>query len=422
MSEKALNTHGADELTAFVELTPGVIVEEEEFIRLLGFPRGYELTGRPKELSDWARQWYAEHGRPSFAAFRAAATHHDGGVVEIGGRSFTSRRLAESMSVTGANEVVLVAVSAGRECEEMARNLWGEEKPDEYFFLEVYGSAVVEHLVFSAGQRLCAWADKVGAAILPHESPGYLGWDIREQDALLSVMRSTDAESFIPQDLHVLESGMLSPKKSLLAVFPIARTTERIERLTDLVPCTRCSLRGCTYRRLPYRHALPQSENMRGLAAAAFNDAPKGYRYATNLKALEKWSRERLRIAHTDGRFVDAVFRYDGTTCSNMGRPLAFEYRMRLEQVGDGYVIRERNCAPAEGDVGHTFMCRYIDGRDALMSTIAEEGPRLGSSLEEAMRMDVAFIPAGCYCEPSSRSHKWKIVLEVLHVALTSRI
>ena len=44
--------------------------------------------------------------------------------------------------------------------EKQARQ---EEKPDEYFFLETFGSAVVEHLITVAGARLCAWADVRGA-------------------------------------------------------------------------------------------------------------------------------------------------------------------------------------------------------------------------------------------------------------------
>ena len=58
-----------------------------------------------------------------------------------------------------AESAILVAVSAGGELEREAQQLWLEEKPDEYFFLEVYGSAVVEHLITMKGAELCAWAE-----------------------------------------------------------------------------------------------------------------------------------------------------------------------------------------------------------------------------------------------------------------------
>ena len=66
---------------------------------------------------------------------------------------------------------MLVAVSAGSECEAKARECWQDGKPDEYFFLEMYGSAVVEFLVTHAAGRVCAWAEQNGMAVLPALQP-----------------------------------------------------------------------------------------------------------------------------------------------------------------------------------------------------------------------------------------------------------
>jgi hypothetical protein len=49
---------------AFLDTPPAVDVDVAEYARLLGFPRGHTLDGRALELADWARAWYAEHGRP----------------------------------------------------------------------------------------------------------------------------------------------------------------------------------------------------------------------------------------------------------------------------------------------------------------------------------------------------------------------
>src|SRR6185436_17937068 len=103
-----------------------------------------------------------------------------------------------------------------------------------YFFLEVFGSAVVEHLVTTIGARLCAWADGRGMAVLPHYSPGYPEWDIAEQPRLLELIRRAPAKP-LPSTVDVLESGMLRPKKSLLAVFGLTRQIERVRKLTSLV-------------------------------------------------------------------------------------------------------------------------------------------------------------------------------------------
>ena len=54
------------------------------------------------------------------------------------------------------------------------------------------------------------------------------------------------------------------------------------------------------------------------------------------------------------------MFRYEGTTCTNMGRPLQFDYRVTVGPRDEGYPIREQHCEPAAGDEGYTSMCRYL--------------------------------------------------------------
>ncbi len=233
-------------------------------------------------------------------------------------------------------------------------------------------------------------------AVLPHDSPGYPQWDIREQARLLDLLRA----SRLPGAIDVLDSGALRPKKSLLAVFGLTRHTERLRRLTELVPCQTCSFHPCEYRRAPYQRALS---------------------YTVNRKALRKWAAERLSLARCPDGSIEALFRYEGTTCTNMGRPLEFHYRVKLGPADGGYEIREQRCTPAPGDTGHTFMCAYLDGREQLMSAIANEKPLLGRRLSEVMSWQRQAGVAGCYCDPGSREHKWGLVLETIHYALAQR-
>ena len=74
---------------------------------------------------------------------------------------------------------------------------------DRYFFLETYASAVVEGLLKRLAARLCAWADGHGLAALPPYSPGYRGWPLTDQHALLDLVRG--AGDPLPSPLEVLE-------------------------------------------------------------------------------------------------------------------------------------------------------------------------------------------------------------------------
>ena len=403
---------------------PAIRVEEAEYRRLLGYPKDHELSGRALELADAARAWYAENGRPWWYAREARLALEDG-QVRCESASFASPRLYGQLQEAGAQSVLLVAVGAGGECEAEARRLWEEGKPDEYFFLEVYGSAVVEALVVAASFRLCEWADGRGVAVLPHYSPGYPDWDIADQGKLRDLI-GPERRRELPGTVRVMASGMLEPKKSLLAVFGLTPEVERVRRVTSLVPCTNCSLVGCRYRRSPYRHPLRQIEAVHPGPEARDAAAPAGRppltpgaRYSVSTDVLARWSKQRLRLRVLADRSVEATFRYDGTTCSNMGRPLAFDYRVRLAPPEEGYRITDLSCGPAPGDEGHTFMCAYLEDAEGIMRAITSEQPLLGHPLDAVLQWARGRGVAGCYCAAPSREHKWGLALETLHYALS---
>jgi hypothetical protein len=231
----------------WIDAHPEVAVQDAEYQRLLGYPRGHVLDGRARELAGWARQWYAEHGRPWVYARQAESVSAGDASVILDGQRFHSGVLRRRFEKAAADSAILAAVSAGPKIEQEAQRLWQDEKPDEYYFLEVLGSLVVEQLIAMTGERLCAWAEGREMAVLPHYSPGYPGWDIAEQPRLLGLL---NAVGRLPGKLEALESGALRPKKSLLAVFGLTRHTEGVRRLTELVACGSCSLPACQFRRM----------------------------------------------------------------------------------------------------------------------------------------------------------------------------
>ncbi|MEA2711535.1 MAG: hypothetical protein QOF78_4136 [Phycisphaerales bacterium] len=410
-----------------VDTLPDINVQPAEYKRLLGYPRDRVLEGRARELAEGAREWYAKFGRPWVYARQAETLEITNGSICIDGVSFTSKKLQNTLQQAEANSAILVAVSAGPQVEAEAQKLWLEEKPDEYFFLEIFGSAVVEHLITITGARLCAWAEGRRLAVLPHYSPGYPEWDISEQGKLLELMCRTREHAF-PCDLEVLDSGMLRPKKSLLAVFGLTAKTEHVRRLTDLVPCDNCSFTPCQYRRSPY---VRMGEYARIEVAARGDDVPEedvipaapptldpAAKYSVNAKALKRWADERLTLAMKPDGTIDALFRYEGSTCTNMGRSIQFHYHVKLGPREEGYPIREQRCGPAPGDTGHTYMCRYMNNAEHLMVAIEQEKPLIGQPLNDVLAWSRISTGAACYCEPASRKHKWGLVLETIHYAL----
>ncbi len=238
---------------------PDVNVQEREYMRLLGFPPDYQPGERARELMKWSREWYRRNGKPWVYARSAAEIALSNGRVRIEHEMFSSKRLHHQLTRVAGEGAILAAVSAGPELEVHARKLWEEGKPDEYFFLEIFGSAVVEQLITAVSFRFCEWGDQEGMAILPHDSPGYPGWEISEQGKLLDTLCGTHA---IPGQLQALESGMLRPKKSLLGVFGVTRNVNQVQSLGSLIPCRSCSYQSCQYRRVPLKKHLPRLESL----------------------------------------------------------------------------------------------------------------------------------------------------------------
>ena len=125
-----------------------------------------------------------------------------------------------------------------------------------------------------------------------------------------------------------------------------------------------------------------------------------------------------MQLQILDDKSVEAKFRYEGTTCSNMGHALEFDYHLKLSSIDQGYKINSLNCRPAHGDIGYTYMCEYIKSPEELMSEIEEEKPLLGKSLDEVLKWIRTFDPEGCYCKSDSRNYKWGLVFEVIHYTL----
>jgi len=396
-----------------LDLQPDANVADAEFHRLLGFPRGHLLDGRAAELAAWARHWYGKHGRP-WVYVREAALEATDMTLRLDGVEFRSASLHRHLRRAAARRVALVAVSAGAAGEEHARQLWQEGKPDEYFFLESFASAVVEHLVATTSGRLCALADRDGLLAVPHYSPGYPGWEVADQGRLFELITGGMTRPF-PEALEVLPSGMLKPKKSLLAVFGLTARSAAALAAASLIPCERCSFSPCQFRRAPHR-PMPAASGWTGEAAGA---APPAAAYRTNPRALRKRAGERVRLAPRPGGQIEARFRFDGTTCSNLGQPLAYDYVVVLAAPEAGGAILQADCRPAPGDEGHARMCAWLNDAAALERTMAAEKPLLGRPLDEVLGWTRPVAPSGCFCNADSRLHNWGVALEAIHFALT---
>jgi len=240
-------------------------VSDAEFKRLIGIPRGREVSGEVAARAALARPWYIEHGRPFVATRRIELREIGADSVTLEtGEVIEGAALAERLRGGEAHALVALAVSAGSEAADEAARLWAVDRPDESYFLDRFAAAVAEQLVWQASAALCADATAEGEGLLPHLSPGCGRWDISAQHQLMALLlgaspedvrAAADATEDEPSrgptlgPLTLLESGALRPQHSLLAALGVTR---RAIVSTPESSCRSCDLAHCRYRRARY--------------------------------------------------------------------------------------------------------------------------------------------------------------------------
>ena len=368
-----------------------LFVEPTLFHRHLGLPAGVEPDSTTASLADGARDWYRENGDPwshvSIREIRAIEGNHEEKRVRLeDDDELTSAVLAAGFRAAEVWRAAIVGVSAGPSVDREIDALFQSDRPAEAMILNAYAVAVAEHLRARQGRRLRRQCAKSGMTVLPHYSPGYDGWELDDQATLFAALDEQGP-------LSVLPSGGLKPARSALAVF------------------------GITAKEFP-ENQLDGFWFHRGSASGGNAAGPRDL-YSFPEKTLAKWSRERLTIEERpDGKLI-ARFRFDGTTCSSLGMPLAFDYSIELSADGaQGRRIVDSSCRPAEGDRGHRSMCGYLADPDRMTASF-EEQPLLGRRLDETLGKLGEVGSAGCLCLETNRKHKWSIVLETLHYRLT---
>ena len=369
----------------------------ELFRRHVGLPASVDFDDRLEELFAKTHTWYAEHGEPWVDAREVGIHRVVYDVIHFEHQQQLSDSiLARGLDRVGAHVMIVVAVSAGSAANQRIDELSKSDRSDEAMFLNAYALATVEHVRSQAGLHLRTLFGKQGLTVLPHYSPGYEGWGSADSAGLYRVLRHDSTSTCSP--LKLLPSGVLSPRHSTLAAFGVTRRSDLGEELDLYWDC-----RG---------------------SAAVLEHSPANYAFPE--KALMRWRDERLTIKAGRNKHLSAVFRWEGSTCTNQGMPLAFDYEVTMthepliHENNAGYRIVSSSCKPAEKHTGYQAMCAYHDSSQRFMDQVRQYCPLEGNLLHESLSWDSPTSPAGCLCTRASQDHKWRIVLQTLHFALNN--
>jgi len=227
-------------------------VKIKDYLRLLGFPNQYKPEDNILEMICWAEQWYETNGKPWVEAYDVNILFDAHNYFYANGIKIESPELFKRFSEAKVDRAIMLVASAGKELEEEANKYWNEGSPDKYYFLEIYGSAVVEELISSNTRNICGNSEIENYSVLDRYSPGYYGWDITGQHDLYKIILQSDHR--IPKEkLSVLNSGMLWPKKSQISLNGLSKFVTKTKG--NKLPCISCFYEDCNFRKAPYRLA-----------------------------------------------------------------------------------------------------------------------------------------------------------------------
>jgi hypothetical protein len=172
------------------------VIDREDYARLLGYPKGKPLEGDVALRAEEAIDWFV--------------------------RCTTPRAYVRTLGVEA-----VAGFTAGAEVESRITRLWREERVDEAYFLDRLAASVVETLAARTGRELRAGTRR---------SPGCGDLPFEAQFSLMSKLKP------LAPSIELHPSGMLTPRHSLLALFPLAGRG-------SLSPCAACGLARCRFRR-----------------------------------------------------------------------------------------------------------------------------------------------------------------------------
>jgi len=216
-------------------------IERSHYLRRLGFPKDYDVPDHIQESMDWSSQWYFENGNPWLHVYELIVDLKND-QISLNKKETIAPKVYKRFKKYHVEKAMLIAATAGDKVDDETKDLWSTDFPDRAFFLETYASCVTESLVEFAAGQIKYWADQKRENVLSRYSPGYPGWELKEQNILMEIIEGI---SEIP--INISETSLLQPLKSQLSLVGIYQG--ELKEKSIKIECMQCTFNNCTCRK-----------------------------------------------------------------------------------------------------------------------------------------------------------------------------
>jgi hypothetical protein len=153
------------------------------------------------------------------------------GDVELGTKSIVTRHMDK------AGLIAVFACTAGAEISKLASEYNKKGHTVHAYIADSIGSIVVEHAMNKIQERLKLQMEEKGLKITNRYSPGYCGWELKEQSKLFGLL----PENFC--GISLSDSMLMKPIKSVSGIIGIGKDV-----VYDQYTCNYCRDVNCLYR------------------------------------------------------------------------------------------------------------------------------------------------------------------------------
>lgn len=145
--------------------------------------------------------------------------------------------------LTGCEKVILLSATVGTEIENKITDLFKEGKYSLSLMLDAAATTAVEQSADLMEKAINEQVSRKGYNMKWRFSPGYGDWPIEQQPEML---RTTKADII---GVHLTESMMLEPRKSITAIIGLYLIEESCPRDTKTHDCSNCTKTDCLARK-----------------------------------------------------------------------------------------------------------------------------------------------------------------------------
>ena len=202
----------------------------------IGFPPGSAPEPFPQLIAEIFSECQMVTPQGGYLIFNGGAIDHTPQSIFVGDTEFQTEAIV-TRKLKKSTAVAVFACTAGQEISRLASEYNRKGHSVHAYLVDSLGSIVVERAMDLIQEELKAAMRADGLRITNRYSPGYCGWDIREQKKLFELL---------PPDfcgIRLSETMLMRPVKSVSGFIGIGR-----EVRFDNYTCSYCDDKNCIYR------------------------------------------------------------------------------------------------------------------------------------------------------------------------------